>query len=233
MQQVNLFKDAFKPPKVKLPLEQIIVIPLIVLLILVGLSFGLSSYLSDQKRELSNLQKKNEEMASRLDILSVKAEKMRQDESLIAANQRLNKTLTARQNMISTLDRVVVKEAEGFSHSLIALARQKQDGLWLSSIILGGAGNQVILKGLTQKADLVPAYLQKLRDEPSFLGKNFSMFELNKDDDSRGVLGFTLKAEDSNTGKLVNVQPMLKQTSNTAVLDNTVIDTIKREANEP
>lgn len=233
MQQVNLFTDAFKPPKVTLPLEQIVIVPVIILLLLVALSFGLSSYLTKQKQALSLLQNKNSEMTERLSILNGKAEKMRQDDGLIAANQRLNKTLLARQNMISTLDRVVVKEAEGFSHALIALARQKEDGLWLNSIILGGTNHQVVLEGLTTKADLVPRYLQKLRSEPSFLGRNFSLFELNANEANASLLGFTLKAEDSNTSQSVNVQPMIKQIENNNNSDITMLNTMKRKANEP
>jgi hypothetical protein len=211
MQQVNLYTDAFKPPKVKLPLEQIIVIPIIVLLVLVGASFGLSSYLSKQKVELLSLQKKNTEMAERLVILTAKAEKSQQDDGLIAANQRLNKIFIARQNMISTLDRVVVKEAEGFSHSLVALARQKEDGLWLNSIFLGGSNQSLVLEGITTKADLVPKYLQKLRQEPSFLGKNFSLFELNESESGNSWMKFTLKAEDSNLNQALDLQPMVQE----------------------
>tara|TARA_R110002167_G_scaffold82484_1_gene225053 strand:- start:568 stop:1218 length:651 start_codon:yes stop_codon:yes gene_type:complete len=208
MQQVNLFTDAFKPPKVKLPLEQIVVIPIIILLILVGTSFGLSSYLTNQKDELSVLQTKNEKMTERLVILNEKAKKLHQDDGLVAANERLKKILTARQNMITTLDRVVVKEAEGFSHSLVSLARQKEEGLWLNSIHLGGTNQSMVLEGITTKAELVPKYLQKLRKEPSFLGKNFALFELNKSELHGSGLKFILKAEDSNLNQAVNVQPM-------------------------
>ena len=208
MQQVNLYTDAFKPPKVKLPLEQIVAFPIIVLLILVGVSFGLSSYLANQKEQLSGLQKKNTQMAERLVILNGKAEKLQQDDGLIATNQRFKKILQARQNMISTLDRVVVKEAEGFSHSLVALARQKEEGLWLNSIYLGGANQSIVLEGITTKAELVPKYLQKLRQEPSFLGKNFSLFELNESESRSSELKFTLKAEDFNLNQAVDIQPM-------------------------
>ena len=232
MQQINLFTDAFKPPKVKLPLEQIIAFPILALIIFIGISFALSSYLASQKSELIDLQKKHEEMTKRLSVLTEKAEKLRQDEGLIAANQRLNKTLIARRNMISTLDRVVLKEAEGFSHLLISLARQKEDGLWLTSIQLGGSDRQMILEGQTKKAELVPSYLQKLRNEPSFLGRNFSLFELKESEGNNEWLGFTLKAEDSKTEDLnetqaLSIQPLIKK------MDTSMIDSLAGEKHEP
>lgn len=209
MQQVNLFTDAFKPPKIKIPLEQIIAFPLLLLIVLVALSFGLSSYLNSEKRELTHIQLKENEMAERLIVLNKKAEKLRQDDSLIASNQRLNKTLIARQQMISTLDRVVLKEAEGFSHSLVALARQKENGLWLTSILLGGTNNQMVIQGVTTKAELVPSYLQNLRQEASFLGKNFALFELQENETNQNWLNYTLTAEDSAQPNSVSVQPLL------------------------
>jgi hypothetical protein len=227
MQQVNLFTDAFKPLKVKLPLEQIIIIPLIVVIILLGLSFGLSSYFDRQSEHLNKSRAQREVMQERLKLLNEKADKLRQDDSLIAANQRLNTTLNARQNMISTLDRVVVKEAEGFSHSLVALARQRQEGLWLTSILLGGTNNQMVLEGVTTKAELVPAYLQKLRKEPSFLGRNFALFELSATESKNTWLGFTLQAENRNLGSSVDVQPLIQNTG------NTIVDSLERVINEP
>ena len=74
MQQVNLFTDAFKPPKVKIPLEQIILFPLVVLALLVALSFGLSSYLDSEKQALAELQTSQASMAERLATLNKKAE---------------------------------------------------------------------------------------------------------------------------------------------------------------
>ncbi len=219
MQQVNLFTDAFKPPKVKLPLEQIIALPIVVIIMMVGLSFGLASYLESKNQELTHLRAQDSAMKERIKLLNEKADKLRQDDGLIAANQRLTKTLKARQNMISTLDRVVVKEAEGFSHSLMALARQRQDGLWLTSILLGGTNNQMVLEGITTKAELVPAYLQKLRQEPSFLGRNFSLFELNESESQGAWLGFTLQADKGSSGSTVGVQSVINN-SNTTLLNS-------------
>tara|TARA_R110001592_G_C13175703_1_gene750294 strand:+ start:2329 stop:3012 length:684 start_codon:yes stop_codon:yes gene_type:complete len=227
MQQVNLFTDAFKPLKVKLPLEQIIAIPFVVLIILAGLSFGLSSYLDTKNKDLIQLREQNDLMKQRLKVLNDKADKLRQDDGLIAANQRLTKTLQARQNMISTLDRVVVKEAEGFSHTLIALARQREEGLWLTSILLGGSNHHMLLEGITQKAELVPTYLQKLRQESSFLGKNFSLFELKESESQNAWFGFTLKAENGSSNPAVGVRSVIKNT------DVTILDSLESAINEP
>lgn len=209
MQQVNLFTDEFKAPKVRLPLGQLVLFPILVLIVLIASSFALSSYLDSEKNSLVELQAKQELMAERLAVLNKKAETLREDESLIAANQRLQSTLHARKQMISALDRVVVKEAEGFSHPLIALARQKEEGLWLTSILLGGTAGQMVIQGITTSAQLVPSYLKNLRKESSFIGKNFSLFELQENETNPSWLNYTLTADDLIQPNAVPVQPIL------------------------
>lgn len=207
MQHVNLFTDAFKPPKVKLPLEQLIIFPCLLLVLLIASSFAMNAYLSTEQTKLNELQAKNKVMAERVSVLNAKAEKQRQDDSLSASNKRLQQTLIAREAMISTLDKVVLSESEGFSATLIALARQREPGLWLNEIHLGGETHQMILRGVTTKAELVPVYLQKLRQEASLLGRHFSIFELSEHEPESKWLSFSLKAEKNNKTSLL-VQPM-------------------------
>lgn len=207
MQQVNLYTDAFKPPKVKLPLEQLIIFPCLLLILLVLSSFALNAYLQKEQDKLAELQIKNSAMTERLTVLNAKAEKQRQDEALIASNKRLQDTLQAREAMLSTLDLVVLKESEGFSGTLISLARQREPGLWLTEIHLGGEQHQMVLQGITTQAELVPGYLQKLRQEASLLGRKFSIFELNEHEKQSNWLNFSLKAEQGDKTSLL-VQPM-------------------------
>jgi len=207
MQQVNLYTDAFKPPKVKLPLEQLILFPCLLLVLLILSSFAFNAYLQKQQGKLAELQVKNSAMTERLSVLNAKAEKQRQDDSLIASNQRLQQTLEAREGMLATLDQVVLKESEGFSAILIALARQRESGLWLTGIHLGGEQHQMVLEGVTTQAELVPGYLQKLRQEASLLGRKFSIFELNAHETQSKWLNFSLKAEQDDKSNLL-VQPV-------------------------
>lgn len=207
MQHVNLFTDAFKPPKVKLPLEQLILFPCLLIVLLIASSFAMNAYLTSEQAKLTELQAKNKVMAERVSVLNAKADKQRQDDSLIASNNRLQQTLTAREAMLSTLDEVVLSESEGFSATLIALARQREAGLWLNAIHLGGEAHQMVLQGITTKAELVPVYLQKLRQEASLLGRHFSIFELREYEAQPKWLSFSLKAEKNNKTSLL-VQPM-------------------------
>lgn len=213
MQQINLYTDDFKPVKIKLPLEHIILFPIIFLFVIIACSFGMSAYLSNKNDELLALQSKHDSMAARIKVLNEKAEKLRQDDALIAANERLKQTYQARENIIATLDRVVLKEVEGYSPTLVALARQKEKGLWLTTILIGSANKQMVLQGVTRKAELVPSYLQNLRKEASFIGRQFALFELNENEDQGDWLSFTLKAEKSELNSSLMVETLATQTT--------------------
>jgi len=194
MQQINLYTEAFRPQKVILPLEHIVLLPVIFLILLAGVTVWLNSNLNDMEKNLVHLQEKNKSMQSRVNNLEEKAQKQRQDDSLVAANKRLSETIKARQEMMAMLDTVVVKDDDGFSSLLLSLARQKIEGLWLKEIHVSASGQDMRLEGTTLNANAVPTYLQELRAEPSFIGRTFTLFELEKSAAKRNQLNFSLRS---------------------------------------
>jgi len=205
-QQVNLFTDAFRPPKVVLPLPQILLASLASVVILIAITLLLQADLKSEKQTLDTMVLKNQHMKDRLEILNGKAKKQKKDDSLVAANKRLSEKLNARKKMIGALDTVVVKDDDGFSAILLSLARQKQNNMWLNSIYLGASGKDMRLEGSALNADLVPSYLQKLRQESSFLGRTFTLFELETDPENAKRFNFSLRSEETvaNTGMLLS-----------------------------
>ncbi len=67
---------------------------------------------------------------------------------------------------------------QGYSPYFVALARQHLDGLWLTKIVVAGAGRDVTLGGRAIKAELVPSYLQRLSREQTLAGTQFEVFEV-------------------------------------------------------
>jgi hypothetical protein len=63
--------------------------------------------------------------------------------------------------------------ASGMSGYLVGLARQRIEGLWLTSIDIREGGNAISLAGRSTSAEQVPQYLQKLSGEQAFKGRTF------------------------------------------------------------
>lgn len=72
--------------------------------------------------------------------------------------------------------------ADGFSEFFGGLARNTVDGLWFSNVGLMAGGREVLLKGQTTQASLVPRLLQTLAAERAFAGRTFRKvsFERNE-----------------------------------------------------
>jgi len=61
---------------------------------------------------------------------------------------------------------------------LRSLALRDTDGLWLTHISLSALGDKTRLEGKALRADLVPAYLQSLAEEPPFAAQRFHQFQI-------------------------------------------------------
>ncbi len=77
-------------------------------------------------------------------------------------------------------------DSRGFSRYLRSLARQDTDGLWLTHISLSALGNKTQLQGQALRAELVPAYLQSLAEEPPFAEQRFHQFQIDGPEEPTG-----------------------------------------------
>lgn len=200
MQQINLYTEEFRPKRVLLTLDQIVLLGVVVIVILFGTNLLADRMLASRQAELATKQQKLETLRKQVERMQQRAGQLVLDESLVAANTRLTVRLRARTDLLDMLGRVVVKRSDSFSSALVALARQRSDGLWLTRINLSASGQAMTLEGRTQQGESVPQYLQKLRDEPAFAGRAFSLFNLALNEDKEGnkqagPLSFTLKSE--------------------------------------
>ena len=115
-------------------------------------------------------------------------------------------TLTAIPPCTSRAAQRWFNSGQGYSRYLIALARQHIAGLWLTSIILNGAGHDIALQGQTTRADLLPRYLQNLSHESQLQGLELQIFHLNRNMDKTkshytGTFGFMVATTDTGGNK--------------------------------
>lgn len=96
-------------------------------------------------------------------------------------SQTLTQEIERRQSEEKALQQVfeVLKKDEfgnrkGYSAFLKAFARQSREGVWLTGLSIMGSGSEITLQGRALQASLVPAYLERLKDEPVMQGKSFS-----------------------------------------------------------
>jgi Tfp pilus assembly protein PilN len=92
----------------------------------------------------------------------------------------LSARLNASEKIEAMLSHDAFARSAGYSDYFAAFARQAVPGLWLTGIAITGAGAQLLLRGRSTRAELVPRYLEKLSAEKSLSGIRFLQFQITR-----------------------------------------------------
>jgi len=92
---------------------------------------------------------------------------------------RTEAQLKTRRRIIGLLDQGALGSRQGFSGYFRALSRQTMEGLWLTGFQVSGAG-EVAISGRALKPELVPAFINQLKQEPVLAGKTFASLEIRR-----------------------------------------------------
>jgi hypothetical protein len=105
------------------------------------------------------------------------------DTSLIDELARAEAVLKTRGELIDLLESGALGKTDGFSAHLRALARQSMTGLWLTDFSVGAGGSGLEINGKALNADLLPAYIRKLKGERVFQGQTFAMINVYRSEE--------------------------------------------------
>lgn len=99
-------------------------------------------------------------------------------QELEAQVQQTEQEMQALARVLDILNKGNIGNTDGYSAYLQALARQSMEGIWLTGFNIVGAGNKVVLEGKAIMPDLLPLYINRLKNEPVFQGKSFGTLEI-------------------------------------------------------
>jgi Tfp pilus assembly protein PilN len=172
-QQINLYNPALAP-KVQLLSGRRLVLALaavlaVCLLISVAVGMDAARLTSAERMQAARLA----QLQSEVTALTQQVAGRKPSADLQADLQKLDALLAARHEVMALLASGSLGDTRGVSEYLRAFSRQTTDGLWLTGLSITGAGNDIVIQGRTLDADLVPAYLQKLRRETTLRGHGF------------------------------------------------------------
>jgi molybdopterin converting factor small subunit len=180
LQQVNLYQPLFR--KRKIPFAAATIGKILGLLVLVYvLIYGAFQW------RVGGLDEQLEQARARRDALQENVAKLREQlphrEPSVALQQKLLQLQAQRKasrDILAKLNKEMQQDAIPFSSYFTGLARQDMSGLWLSSIRIGAAGEELALGGGVSRPELVPKFLAKLSAEPAFQGRTFQVLQLNR-----------------------------------------------------
>ena len=132
------------------------------------------------------------EMSNRLKMLSAKKPLADNPELDIKITQ-LQTALQRREQVLQLLSHHALGNDKGFSAQVMALGRAALSGLSLESFSLERGGEYIELSGVTQSADKVPLYIQRLKAEQSFADVGLGVMNIERDKTQTNILNFSFK----------------------------------------
>ena len=192
IQQVNLYQPGFERDQSWLSSLGLLTITggVAALLALLYAHALVSTWL--QGRVVAGLEVRKAEQTSRLEGLKQQAQSQTDDQVLIAEIESLSQEVRAKQRLFEVLSPEAFANTDGFSSHLVALARQRIHGVWLREIRISDGGRRLALTGSTLAPAAVPELLEKLGREPSFSGREFRRFLLERAPDGSQAVDFAL-----------------------------------------
>lgn len=177
-QQINLFNPIFL--KQKKYFSAVAMAQALGLILLGALLLSLYS-----RYQFSGISKAATKTATQLTLAQAQLDKVtteyaprQKSQSLEANVKRTQAEVQSLQQVFAALQKGEIGNRDGYSAYMRAFAHQIGDGVWLTGFTIVGAGTEMGLQGRALRPELVPAYINRLKQEPVIQGKTFSTLEI-------------------------------------------------------
>ena len=179
-QQINLYSPIFrKQTKVFSAATMLQGLGLIVVVIAVFYYYMAAQSSLLQLRVAESGQQLKSEL-ERLKVYGAHESPAERLKALAERKKKLEDTLAAQGQALQALQGGSFGRSEGYSQILRALARVTLDGVWLTRISFSEDSGELSLAGRASRADLVPAYLERLRTDRALRTQGFTRLELTR-----------------------------------------------------
>jgi Tfp pilus assembly protein PilN len=178
-QQINLFNPIFLRQK---KYFSIVTILQMLALVLVGMLtfYAYAVYQTNRlSAEVAETSGRLEQEKNRFAKANAELGPHEKNQDLDAQVKALEKQLKNREDILGVQAGVAAGKGRGFSEALLALARQSVNGVWLTSISVGGeTSNKMVIDGRALRPDMVPDYIKRLSKEKAMRGQTFSVLNM-------------------------------------------------------
>jgi hypothetical protein len=185
-QQINFYRTEYRTIRKEFSSGMLLAVCGAVIVAML-LAYGFASYKAfGIERELKIVTNQEQAAIVRLENLQPSMNAVSGDQSWEQRLEEARRALRDQQLVLGMVADSSLGDTQGFSHHLTSLARQDTEGLWLSYIRLSSLGDNTQLEGQALRPDLVPAYLQRLAEEPPFATQRFTQFQIERPDETDG-----------------------------------------------
>ncbi len=195
MQQINLLQEVLFDKPQPLRSRQALLILLAVVVLAALLSLGSYWLTAGTEQRVRLISSKRDAAAAKLVELEAQYPVPVKDVLLEEKIVRLERQLRGLNQSLSSADLPNSERNAVLLKSLEGLARHPLSGVWLTRVRIGQAPGDLSMAGSALRTELVPAYLQLLRDQNILGGQVFSGLSVNRLAERPGQVDFELKGE--------------------------------------
>lgn len=199
-QHINFYTELDRKQEPLLSARQI-AFALLAFLVLMALPYA-SVYFSYTKidRELAVLKQEHGQIKKQLDAANKTRDDLLKDTRYKVQIDKAQRELNFKQRVLSKVSRPENRSFNGFAQYLLGLARQHIQGMWLTVISLQESGRVVSMQGRALEPELIPQYIQGLRAEDVFAGKQFRDFSVEQVSGEEQVVAFSISGKGLDKG---------------------------------
>lgn len=188
-QQINLLDPSLQPQREWLSLAALAG-ALAALAVILALAAGLGSWREGREQErFQALDGRLRASQDQLVQLAAEQGRRRADPELAARVAEAEAALAGKLAVMGVLEKGEAGDREGFSGYFQALARQVVDGVWLTGVDMAAGGKALQIRGRMLQESLLPAYVERLNQEPAFQGRRFAALEMRRVDPAKVPAG--------------------------------------------
>ena len=199
MQQINLYQASLRTPRQWLSVPQLAIAASVLIGILGAFSAGQWWWLGRSDAQLQAAKQQQMQLTQRIEQLSKQLALSSNDTELKKTLSDKESELQDKQYVLQALTGKHFGNTSGFAEQFTGLARQHVSGVWLTGLFIHDGGEKLNLEGSTYEAELVPRFLQRLAQEPSFQGIEFKTMLMLRVDKSAQI-NFDLRSTPKEPG---------------------------------
>ena len=186
-QQINLYEDRLRPRHELVTARNLGVATLVLLVLMAALSLWSRAESDRKTQQAEAMQAQVLSTQSQLTELSKAVEARKITPALAAEIEIARSQLNMRADVLAVLESGPLGNSTGFSSVMTGFAHQAQSDLWLTGFALTAGGENIEIRGRLLDPGKLPAYVQRLRDEPVFEGRRFAALEMQAARDENRV----------------------------------------------
>ena len=177
-QQINLYEARLRPRVLLLTGQRLLLALVLVLVLGSSLAFVTRRQADQAAAEMGRVQSEVKNWQEKHDALSKQVTERRISPALQNELDRVKTMLSVRVEVVSLLDAGKLGNTQGFSSLFYGFSRHTTSNSWLTSFSVGAGGQEIEIRGKLLDAGKLPAYVQRLSQDPAFQGRRLAALSM-------------------------------------------------------